>query len=94
MGVGCDLGFVCGDINGDSQVNSADMLAIIDFYFYGGAAPFPFGVGNVNCTDQIDLADVMYLIYYLKGAIPELCCLNTPAPPDRQRIYTEQVDSK
>ncbi len=69
-------------------------LNIIDFYFYGGAAPFPLGVGNVNCTDQIDLADVMYLIYFIKGAIPELCCLNTPAPPGRQRLYTEQVDGK
>ncbi len=97
LDVGCNS-YVCGDLTNDSKVDSADMFAILAFYFQTEATPFPLGVPlgvlNVNCTDQVDLADVMYLIYYLNGAIPELCCLNTPAPPDRQRIYTEQIDSK
>ena len=83
---------VCGDINGDRTVTMEDFDAFIQFYFYAG--PPPSGIGDVNCSGQIDLADIMYLIYYIKGAIPELCCLNTPTPPGRQRLYYDGVDIK
>ncbi|MCH7879866.1 MAG: right-handed parallel beta-helix repeat-containing protein [candidate division Zixibacteria bacterium] len=93
LDVGCNS-FACGDLNDDDTVSFADVEALIDFYFRSVPLPVPLKVADVNCSEHIDLVDIVYLIYFVKGAIPELCCLNTPAPPDRQRIYTEQVDIK
>jgi len=88
LGLPCE----CGDLDGDGTVAWEDVDALLQFYFYAGSPLL--GIGDVNCSGQIDLADIVYLIYYIKGAIPELCCLNTPTPPDRQRIYTEGVDNQ
>jgi CSLREA domain-containing protein len=57
-----------GDVNGDGQVNVADIFALINYLFAGGA--FPPGLANVDGNGVIDVADVFYLINYLFAGGP------------------------
>jgi hypothetical protein len=65
---------LCGDLNGDTVINSADVVYLINYLFKGGPAPDPLWVGDVNCDGIINSADVVYLINYLfKGGPPPIC---------------------
>jgi hypothetical protein len=64
---------VCGDVNGDGQVNGADVSYLINYLFVNGPAPvWPLNRGDVNMDGSINGADVSYLINYL--------FVNGPAP--------------
>jgi C1A family cysteine protease len=65
---------VRGDANGDGNINSADVVYLINYLFVGGPAPEPLEAGDVNCDDTINSADVVYLINYLfVGGPPPGC---------------------
>jgi len=66
------LAHLKGDVNGDDQINSADVVFLINYLFKSGPAPDPLELGYVNCGDEaINSADVVYLINYLfKGGPP------------------------
>jgi len=69
--------YLCGDVNGDDVINSADVVYLINYLFKGGPAPAPECTGDVNCDDVINSADVVYLINYLFKGGPEPgpdCC--------------------
>ena len=69
--------YVCGDVNADDVINSADVVYLINYLFKGGPAPNPSCAGDVNCDDVVNSADVVYLINYLfKGGPPPCpdCC--------------------
>ncbi len=69
--------FVCGDANGDGQVNVADAVYLINYVFKGGPAPDPICVGNANGDGQCNIGDAVYLINYVfKGgpAPVDYCC--------------------
>ena len=69
--------YICGDVNGDEVINSADVVYLINYLFKGGPPPAPECVGDVNCDDVINSADVVYLIDYLFKGGPEPgpdCC--------------------
>jgi len=61
-----------GDVNGDDQINSADIVFLINYLFKSGPAPDPLELGYVNCGDEVvNSADIVYLIDYLfKGGPP------------------------
>ena len=88
----CD--FVCGDANGDELITSDDAHYLIDFYFRGGPAPVHPSAGDVNFDKRTDLADIVYIFYFIAGAIPELRCANSPNHPDRPQLYNEKSDAK
>ena len=78
FGVGC-WSYVCGDANGDSTVNIADAVYLINYLFIEGPPPDPLGAGDANCDGtthepKIDIADVVYLINYLFINGPPPCC--------------------
>ncbi|MFQ6032282.1 MAG: dockerin type I domain-containing protein, partial [Candidatus Zixiibacteriota bacterium] len=56
---------VSGDANGDGEINSADVVYLINYLFVGGPAPDPLWVGDCNCDEVINSADIIYLINYL-----------------------------
>jgi len=65
--------FMYGDANGDSLLNIADVIFLINYLFENGEAPYPFAAGDCDCNGVIDIADVVYLINYLfiNGPVPD-----------------------
>src|SRR3990170_1099386 len=57
--------YLCGDGNGDAQVNMRDVLYLVKYIFAGGPAPKPLATGDVNCDGQVNFKDVLYLIRYI-----------------------------
>jgi CubicO group peptidase (beta-lactamase class C family) len=77
-GIGDACDFVCGDANGDDQVNVGDAVFIINYVFKGGTAPDPVCTGDANGDGDCNVGDAVYLIAYVfKGgpAPNETCCL-------------------
>jgi hypothetical protein len=66
--------FVCGDANGDGEVNVADGVFIINYVFKGGPAPDPLAAGDANCDGDVNIADAVYIIAYVFKGGPEPCC--------------------
>jgi len=69
--------YLCGDANGDVQVNVGDAVALINFIFKGGAEPVPPCSGDANGDGNINVGDAVYLITYVfrSGPAPvESCC--------------------
>ena len=64
-----------GDCNGDTVINIADVVQLINYLFIDGPAPDPLEVGDVNCDGVVNIADVIYLINYLfiNGPPPNCC---------------------
>lgn len=63
--------FVCGDANGDLDVNIADCIFILNHVFKGGPAPEPFEAGDVNVDLLVNVGDAVFLIEYIfKGGLP------------------------
>jgi hypothetical protein len=65
--------FLCGDVNKDGVVNSADVVYLINYLFIGGPAPVPIQTGDVNRDGVVNSADVVYLINYLFIGGPPPC---------------------
>jgi hypothetical protein len=57
-----------GDVNGDGNVDVADVFALVTFLFAGGSAPV--GDADVNGDGKTDVVDVFYLTNYLFSGGP------------------------
>lgn len=62
--VGLDT-FARGDVNGDENVNIADVTALIDYLLSGNAAGVNVGAADCNQDETVNIADVTALIDYL-----------------------------
>jgi hypothetical protein len=82
----------CGDCNGDTVVNIADVSYLINYLFIGGPAPDPLCLGDVNCDTLVNIADVCYLINYLfvEGPPPCLECCDLKAK--MQKFPGEKIE--
>ncbi|PKK82522.1 MAG: hypothetical protein CVT49_13290 [candidate division Zixibacteria bacterium HGW-Zixibacteria-1] len=68
----CD--FVCGDANGDGNINILDATFLIGYLYKGGPAPDPTIAADANGSGSINILDVTYLINYLyKGGAAPIC---------------------
>jgi hypothetical protein len=65
--------FSRGDVNADGEINSGDIVYLINYLFKKGPEPQPWESGDVNCDGLINSSDVVYLINYLFKAGPPLC---------------------
>lgn len=63
-----------GDINASGDINSADIIALVNYVFRGGAPPVCSPIaGDVTCSGSTDAADIIFLVgFVFKGG---------PAPP-------------
>ncbi len=68
------LPYVCGDANGDGDINVADGVYIINYVFKSGPAPEPLEAGDANCDGDNNIADGVYIINYVFKSGPEPCC--------------------
>ena len=74
LDIRCGLGFLCADANGDLLVNVDDVEFLLNFYFYGGATPFPYLASDLNCDGSVNIADITYLAAYINGTGAPPCC--------------------
>ncbi|HWR84334.1 MAG TPA: hypothetical protein VN285_13640 [Candidatus Deferrimicrobium sp.] len=69
--------FKCGDVDGSTKLNVADLTYLVAYLFTGGPAPIPLASGNMDCSvSQIpNVADLTWLVAFLftGGAAPCAC---------------------
>jgi hypothetical protein len=72
FGTSCDIGAVerrpGGDLNGDGNIDVADVFYLINFLFASG--PVPVQEADLNGDGVVDVADVFYLINNLFASGP------------------------
>ena len=59
--------FVRGNANGDSRVDLADTIWIVNFLFRDGGTPPCFDAADVNDNEVVELADALFLVFYFFG---------------------------
>lgn len=70
-----------GDINMNGTVTSADIIALVNYVFKGGAAPLPCpAAGDVNCSGTVTSADIIALVNYVFKAGAPPCDICTIIP--------------
>ncbi|MCK5126538.1 MAG: dockerin type I repeat-containing protein [candidate division Zixibacteria bacterium] len=65
------LNIVCGDANGDGEVNIGDTVYLINYVFNGGPAPDPIEAGDANNDDEVNIGDGVFIINYAFKGGPE-----------------------
>jgi hypothetical protein len=65
--------YICGDANGDLEVNVGDAVFLINYVFKGGPAPDPIESGDANSDGQTNIGDAVYLIAYIFNGGPPPC---------------------
>jgi hypothetical protein len=56
---------VPGDVNGDSLVNSADIVFLVNYLFRGGPEPYVCEAADCNNDGVIKASDIVYLVNHL-----------------------------
>ena len=74
LGLTVVLPYVCGDANGDEDINVADAVFMINYVFKGGPAPDPVEAGDANCDGDANIADGVYIINFVFKGGPDPCC--------------------
>jgi len=77
----------CGDCNGNGMVEAGDASYLSNYLFYGGDAPNPLWVADVNDDGFVDGEDLSYLVAYFQGGpepvcSEEVCGNNLVEPPE------------
>ncbi len=67
------IAYLCGDADSSGDVDIDDVVALIEYIFSSGDAPYPLESGDVNCADDIDIDDAVYLITYIFSGGPVPC---------------------
>jgi len=57
--------FLRADVNQDTVVNLADVLAVAAYIFLSGPTPPCLDAADVNDSGNIDISDPLYLLFYL-----------------------------
>ena len=63
--------WVYGDATGDSIVNVADVIYLLNYLFSGGDSPSPLASVDVNYDCIVNIGDAVYLVNYVFGGGPE-----------------------
>ena len=71
---------ITGDVNETGAITSADIIALVNYVFKGGAPPQPCeAAGDVNCTESVTSADIIYLVVHVFKGGPAPCDACTTA---------------
>ncbi|KPJ65382.1 hypothetical protein AMJ44_10300 [candidate division WOR-1 bacterium DG_54_3] len=66
--------FYRGDANGDSEIDIADVVFLINYLFDDGPEPYPLEAGDADCSGEVDIGDAIFLINYLFVGGPSPSC--------------------
>ncbi len=66
--------YVCGDANGDGDVNVGDAVYLINFIFRSGPSPEPLEAGMANGDSDLNIGDAVYLINFVFKSGTEPIC--------------------
>jgi len=64
-GIGDVCEYICGDANGDADVNVSDAVWIINYVFVNGAPPDPLESGDANCDGDVNVSDAVWIINFV-----------------------------
>ncbi|MFH2049711.1 MAG: SBBP repeat-containing protein [bacterium] len=71
------LPYLCGDVDGNDQINVADLVYMVNYIYKNGSEPLTWIAGDVNSSADIDMMDLILLVDYLfKGGIAPYCDVN------------------
>jgi hypothetical protein len=65
--------YLCGDVNGDGQINVSDVVYLINYLFISEPPSIPMAAGDVNRDTVVNVSDVVYLINYVFVGGPPPC---------------------
>ncbi len=67
---------ICGDANGDTEINVSDAVWIINYVFVNGDPPDPLCKGDANGDTNVDVSDAVWIInfVFVSGDPPVLDC--------------------
>ncbi|MEE9442703.1 MAG: dockerin type I repeat-containing protein [candidate division Zixibacteria bacterium] len=65
--------YICGDANGDEDINVGDAVFIINHVFKGGPASDPIETCDANCDSDCNVGDAVYLINHVFKGGPAPC---------------------
>jgi hypothetical protein len=60
-----EITWICGDVNGDSDINIFDVTHLISFLYQGGPPPPVTDAADVNNDGDVSIFDATYLISFL-----------------------------
>jgi hypothetical protein len=66
--------YICGDVNGDGELNVGDSVFLIAFIFKGGPEPENFRLGDANGDDEVNVGDVVYMLAHIFHNGPDPIC--------------------
>jgi hypothetical protein len=73
-GIGDACMYICGDSDGDGEINILDITYLIGYLYGGGPAPEPLIAADNNADQVVNILDITYLIAYLYLNGPEPIC--------------------
>ncbi len=56
---------ICGDVNGDGNINVGDPIFYVNWIFKGGLAPLDMEQADVNCDNHENIGDAVFMINYI-----------------------------
>lgn len=68
------IAIICGNANGDGNINVGDAVFIVQYVFGGGPAPAPVQAGDANCDGKVNVGDAVYIVNYVFRGGPPPCC--------------------
>jgi hypothetical protein len=66
-------GLVCGDVNGDSEVNLSDLVYLVEFMMLEGPPPVNMLDANVDFCAGSDVSDILYIGNNIFSGGPDPC---------------------
>ncbi len=76
------INYICGDANGDENVNVSDAVNVINYVFLGTAPPDPYESGDVNCDLTVNVSDAVWIINYVFLGSNDPCDIDGDDIPD------------
>ncbi len=66
--------YMCGDVNGDRNVNILDITYLISYLYKSGPPPDPMEAADVNNDGAVNILDITYLISFPYKEGPDPVC--------------------